>query len=167
MVKEVKLEQMDELIEAIGKGGGGGGSDIPTPTSEDNGKVLGVEDGEYALKNPESGLPSISSSDNGKVLEAVYDSRTDRSYAQWTTIPSIKSANFTSGDITVDDKSGEAHMSLPSDSVVLNVCFKGNSNAIYPVECLYYGTSGRVYISSTDYQKIVDDPDGHFTIYYI
>lgn len=167
MVKEVKLDQMDELIKAIGKGGGGGGSDIPTPTSEDNGKVLGVENGEYALKNPKSGLPSISSSDNGKVLQAYYDDRTDESGAQWVSAPVIKSETYTSEDITVDDKSGQAHMYLPNNSVILAISFQGNSDAIYPVEFLNYGTGGTVYISSNEYQKIVDDPNGHFTIYYI
>lgn len=193
MVKEVKLDKMDELIRALeGEGG------LPIPTSADNGKVLGVVEGDYALKDeagvdmtgaqagqvltaiedmggnlkqgwttPSGGLPSIGSADDGKLLQAYYDSRTETSGTQWISAPIIKSETYTSEDITVDDKSGEAHMSIPSGSVFINMCFKGNSDAIYPVEIENYGTSGIVYISSTEYQRIVDEPDGHFTIYYI
>lgn len=46
-------------------------SAVPPPTSADNGKVLKVVNGEYALANEASGLPSVSSSDNGKILQVV------------------------------------------------------------------------------------------------
>lgn len=44
---------------------------IPTPTEEDNGKVIKVDsEGEYILGSDES-LPEVSSADNGKVLMVV------------------------------------------------------------------------------------------------
>lgn len=35
-------------------GSGGGGAPVPTPTAADNGKILGVEDGAYVLREEES-----------------------------------------------------------------------------------------------------------------
>ena len=194
MVKEVKIDKMDELIEALG---GGGGGSLPTPTVADNGKVLGVENGAYALKDdegvdmsaaqvgqvltaiadmqgnviqgwttPDEGLPVMSSSDNGKVLQAVYNDKSGETTAQWVGIPIIKKLTITSAGVTYDDKSGNAYMSLPSGSVFINICFKGNSDAIYPVEILYYDNYGNIYISSTEYQRIVDEPDGNFIVCY-
>ena len=41
---------------------------IPTPTSDDNGKYLGVTDGDYELSNISGLLPNVTSSDNYKYL---------------------------------------------------------------------------------------------------
>jgi hypothetical protein len=41
---------------------------LPTVSSTDNGKVLGVSSGAWAAVDAPSGLPSVSSTDNGKVL---------------------------------------------------------------------------------------------------
>lgn len=103
MVKEIKIEKMDELIEALG---GGGGSDLPTPTSEDNGKVLGVVNGAYALKADE-GLPSMSQSDDGKVLQAVYNDKSARTEAQWVT-PEIDTTGAQAGQVltAIEDMGG-------------------------------------------------------------
>lgn len=94
MIKEVKIDKMDELIEALG--GGGGSSDIPTPTSDDNGKFLGVDNGEYVLQRVANELPTISESDNGKVLGAHYDDKSG-GYVEWVTpedeVPSAVSQN--------------------------------------------------------------------------
>lgn len=48
--------------------GGGGGPEIPTPTTSDNGKVLGVTNGAYALQEANPDIPTPTTSDNGKVL---------------------------------------------------------------------------------------------------
>lgn len=42
---------------------------LPTVSSTDNGKVLGVSSGSWAVVDAPSGLPSVSSTDNGKVLQ--------------------------------------------------------------------------------------------------
>ncbi len=45
--------------------------ELPTVTSADNGKVLGVVDGQWAVIDAPVELPSVSSTDNGKVLGVV------------------------------------------------------------------------------------------------
>ena len=48
--------------------------ELPTVTSDDTGKVLGVVDGAWAameLPVPEDELPTVSASDNGKILGVV------------------------------------------------------------------------------------------------
>ena len=47
--------------------------ELPTVTAQDNGKVLGVVNGEWAVKDDETGdaLPVVTTNDNGKVLGVV------------------------------------------------------------------------------------------------
>lgn len=113
MVKEIKIDKMDELIEALG----GGGGSVPTPTAQDEGKVLTANDdgtaswedtlpdyseasqgsvlatqynGELGWDRPEnllpqgSLLPMITENDNGKVLKAFYDDKSG-GYVAWVT----------------------------------------------------------------------------------
>lgn len=44
------------------------GPEVPEPTASDNGKVLGVRNGEYALTNARSDIPKASAANSGKVL---------------------------------------------------------------------------------------------------
>lgn len=47
---DLYMMDMSKSWNAVGSGGGGGSNPtIPTPTAEDNGKFLGVSNGEYAL----------------------------------------------------------------------------------------------------------------------
>lgn len=45
--------------------------ELPTVTSDDNGKILGVANGEWAIIDAPVELPSVSSTDNGNVLGVV------------------------------------------------------------------------------------------------
>ena len=116
-------EGLNAIADAISEGGGGGGGNIPTPTLDDEGKVLkavpqsqtevapewstirevpiGGQNGQILTKNsggygwatPEGGLPSISSGDSNKVLKAYYDSEEGYGYSQWGTIAGVPSSN--------------------------------------------------------------------------
>lgn len=90
MVKEVKIDKMDELIEALG----GGSGSLPTPTSEDNGKVLGVVEGEYALKDDEG--VDMTGATAGQVLTAIEDAGGNM-IPGWTTpddgLPDVSAQN--------------------------------------------------------------------------
>ena len=44
---------------------------LPEVTGDDNGKVLGVVDGEMAWTDPPTGVPDVTTADNGKVLSVV------------------------------------------------------------------------------------------------
>lgn len=61
-----------EMIQACTKkaGSGGGGSDLPEHTAADNGKFLGVVEGDLAWAE-NSGLPDYTAADNGKFLGVV------------------------------------------------------------------------------------------------
>lgn len=153
MIKEVKIDKMDELIEALG-----GGSIVPTPTAQDEGKVLTAnDDGTASWENASGGVPDYSQALQGSVLATQYSGElgwdrpenllpqgsllpvitgndngkvlqavyNDKSgaYVEWVTAPTIKSENFTKDDITYSDKSGEGTMYIPPNSVILTIRF--------------------------------------------
>lgn len=65
------LDRIATALEGIGEAEGAG---FPTPTSEDAGKVLMVdEEGKWKLAAIPSQLPSVTSSDEGKVLTVGSD----------------------------------------------------------------------------------------------
>ena len=45
--------------------------ELPAVTSDDNGKILGVSNGAWAVMDAPVELPAVSSTDNGKVLGVV------------------------------------------------------------------------------------------------
>ena len=59
--------RVEKLLEQVVEGGGSGSS-LPSPTTSDNGKVLGVDGGEYKLVNARSDIPKTSVANVGKVL---------------------------------------------------------------------------------------------------
>ena len=49
----------------------GGGAKLPEVSSSDNGRVLGVADGAWAVVDIEAELPTVTADDNGDVLTVV------------------------------------------------------------------------------------------------
>lgn len=111
-----------KAIQEIEPSGSSEDSRIPTPTVSDNGKVLGVVNGVYALKTDETGsggsgedarIPTPTASDNGKVLgvvNGVYALKTDEtgsgggsSVVEWTALsPSEFSVSESVWEIGID-----------------------------------------------------------------
>ena len=67
--------------------GGGGGVSLPEVSSDDNGMVLGVSEGEWGKVAAPTGLPSVSGSDNGKLLGV--------SSGSWTAVDAPAKGNTT------------------------------------------------------------------------
>ena len=66
---------------------------LPPVTSADNGKVLGVVEGEWAVKDDEGGsLPDVTSADNGKVL-GVVDGEWEKTAIPSGNLPPVTSAD--------------------------------------------------------------------------
>ena len=67
-----RIEKLLNEIAENTSGGGGGGTGLPEVTTDDNGDVLTVVEGEWAKAAPSgSDLPAVTSDDNGNVLTVV------------------------------------------------------------------------------------------------
>ena len=100
--------------------GGGGGAPVPTPTQDDNGKILGVEDGAYVLLD---------------------DVRTYRPFPT-TWVTNSTTAAFCAG-VNADEKASEGMAYL--GEVTFSDLPTGISNAEVVVEIMDgTGTSGKV-----------------------
>lgn len=64
-------ETTAEMIDAIEQIYHDNGDTLPTVTSDDNGKVLSVVNGEWDKANVPAELPAVTAEDNGKVLMVV------------------------------------------------------------------------------------------------
>lgn len=127
-------EGLQAIAEALESGGGGG--NVPTPTLDDDGKVLrvvsqsqeevapewsdsrevprGGQNGQvltrtsegYGWAAPSGGLPALYEEDNGKVLMAQYDSDTENTYPAWSLIKQVPAGGTTGQVLTRTSGSG-------------------------------------------------------------
>lgn len=106
MTQTVQIEQMDELIEALG--GGGGGGIVPTPEATDAGKSLVANDDGTA--SWDTVLPTVSNSDRGKALKV---NKTNNNI-NWTEINEVPNTTGASqGDVLTVGENG-AEWATPS-----------------------------------------------------
>lgn len=94
MTQTVQLEQMDELIDALGHGGGGGGGIVPTPETTDAGKSLVANNDGTA--SWDTVLPTVTNSDRGKALK-VNKTNNNINWTEISEVPSITGAS--QGDV--------------------------------------------------------------------
>jgi hypothetical protein len=111
MTQTVQIEQMDELIDALGGGGGGGSSVVPTPEATDVGKVLTANnDGTASWDTIEAELPTVTNSDRGKALKV---NKTNNNI-NWTDISEVPATTGASqGDVLTVGENG-AEWATPS-----------------------------------------------------
>lgn len=116
---------------------GGGGPEIPTPTTSDNGKVLGVTNGAYALQEANPDIPTPTTSDNGKVLgvaNGVYALQEagggggTQLYKHTITISSlsIELTIFSTNDAALINR-GQIESSIMSGEVISILCTTGGN----------------------------------------
>ena len=75
--KRYRMNSAGEWVEMIQSGGGSsGGSDLPDVTTDDNGKVLGVVNGEWDKVDAPSSLPDVTAADEDKILQV-------NGYGEW------------------------------------------------------------------------------------
>ena len=126
-------EGLQAIAEALESGGGG---NVPTPTLDDDGKVLrvvsqsqeevapewsdsrevprGGQNGQvltrtsegYGWAAPSGGLPALYEEDNGKVLMAQYDSDTENTYPAWSIVKQVPAGGTTGQVLTRTSGSG-------------------------------------------------------------
>lgn len=67
--EEITADSPDGLYIQEGGSSGGNGGELPEVTTDDNGKLLGVENGAWAVVDAPEELPEVTEADNGKVLK--------------------------------------------------------------------------------------------------
>lgn len=147
MIEEVKVEKLDELLDAIKASGG-----VDT-TGATAGQVLtAIEDAGGNIfpgwTTPDTGIPTIGQGDNGKVLKAVVPAEGDP-YADWGTAESADSLIY---DNTMSKKIGEYH-EHSGDTITVNVI---KSAVGAPSSTIYLGNgSGNFTLNISNTAKIL------------
>lgn len=122
------VEAFTQWLAANATGGGASVSyeyvamqEVPTPTTADNGKVLGVTNGEYALQEAGGGGSKLYKHDvyyssGGKTLYATFISNIETEFTEWS-FPSFYAPILTNGTL---DSSGKTYpvtgVSSPGDT---------------------------------------------------
>lgn len=82
-------EGLSAIAEALEGGGGGGSSIVPTPTAQDEGKVLTAgDDGTASWETPEGGIPTPTLDDESKVLRVIPQTQTTVA-PEWASIREV------------------------------------------------------------------------------
>ena len=131
MIEEVKVEGLDELLDAIKTGAG-----VDT-TGATAGQVLtAIEDAGGDIfpgwTTPDTGIPTIGSGDNGKMLKAVVPAEGDP-YAAWGEASGGDSLVY---DNTVSTKIGEYHE------------HDGQTITVHVIKSMVVGPSSDVYLGN-------------------
>ena len=88
---------------------------LPTVSSTDNGKILKVDNGAWAVGAAPSGLPSVSSTDNGKMLQV-----SNGAWAAVTYTAPVTSVNGNTGAVTTTDEKVK-YTNIDGDQIARNV----------------------------------------------
>lgn len=134
---------------------GGGGSGLPPVTSEDNGKVLGVEDGEWGPVEAPSGLPDVTASDNGEVLTVENGAWTVGDAPSEFFTVTVSNSYF--GAITADRTYSEINAAFSAGTPILMV-YKATMALTTSAVALMYRTSWvESYVSVTAFVGDISD----------
>ena len=97
---------------------------LPTVSSTDNGKILKVDNGVWAVGAAPSGLPSVSSTDNGKMLQV-----SNGAWAAVTYTAPVTSVNGNTGDIIITDNDEKVKQQVSTSNLNLPILFRNNTTS--------------------------------------
>lgn len=133
-------QSLDKITNAIKATGG----ELPPVTSDDNGKVLKVVNGDWNKGSAPTELPEVSGTDNGKILKV-----TEGVWAK---------GDAPSGpeDFVITVSKVSDHLSLDKNNKEIFVAYRANKNIILKIDDIYNFNG---YIPLTSYTVGTFDPN--------